>query len=590
MNDLIKEKLKLLPEESGCYLMKDKNGKIIYVGKAKILKNRVKSYFTGAHNAKTTLLVSEICDFDYVTTKSNLECLVLESNLIKEYDPKYNIMLTDDKSYPFILLTSEPDPRLIVIRSLEKRKLKGKVFGPYPDVKSARDTVSLLNRLYPLRKCMIIPKKECLYYHMNMCLAPCINKEVLDYSSYKKSIINFLNGDTKEVLEILKKRMDEASEKMEFENAMEYRDLINSINKTVMKQNASISDYTSRDIFGFFYDDEEISIAVLYQRGGNIVQTYYTRSVIVGDVFDLVQTLLLNFYKDEEEKPKEILVQEEFNFIEINELLGVSVITPQKGRKKELLDMAIKNARRVLEEQKIIYKNKVLKSMDTIEELGKLLNIATPYHIEAFDNSNLYGEYPVSGMVVYKNGRPSKKDYRKYHVKTVVGANDYETMKEVIRRRYTRLKDEGAKFPDLIVMDGGEIQVNACLDVLKELDLDINVMGIKKDDNHKANVIVFKDKNITIDHTSDIYLLLANISQTVHDFAISFFRSSKVRGMFSSRLDGIKGLGPKGKEKLLKHYLSIDAIKNASLEDIMSLGFKQEVAQSILEKLNSDNY
>lgn len=588
MNDLIKEKLKLLPEESGCYLMKDRNGKIIYVGKAKILKNRVKSYFTGAHNAKTTLLVSEICDFDYITTKSNLECLVLESNLIKEYDPKYNIMLTDDKSYPFILLTSERDPRLIVIRSLEKRKLKGKVFGPYPDVKSARDTVSLLNRLYPIRKCANIPNKECLYYHMKMCLAPCINKEELDYSSYKKSIVSFLKGDTSEVLEILKKKMEEASLNLEFEKAIEYRNLIDSINKTVMRQNASISDYTSRDIFGFFYDENEISICVLYQRGGNIVQNYYTRSVIVGDVFDMVQTFFLNFYKDEEEKPKEILVSEEFNFKEVESILSIDILTPLKGQKKELLDMAIKNAKRVLEEERIIYKNKVLKSMDTIEELGNLLGIDTPYYIEAFDNSNLYGEYPVSGMVVYKNGRPSKKDYRKYHVKTVVGANDFETMKEVIRRRYSRLRDESSELPDLIVMDGGEIQVKAATDVINELGLSINIMGIKKDDNHKANVIVFNGKNISVDHTSDVYLLLANISQTVHDFAISFFRSSKVKGMFSSRLDGIKGLGPKGKEKLLKHYLSIDAIKNTSKEDIMSLGFNESLATSILEKLNDD--
>lgn len=588
MNDLIKEKLKLLPEESGCYLMKDRNGKIIYVGKAKILKNRVKSYFTGAHNAKTTLLVSEICDFDYITTKSNLECLVLESNLIKEYDPKYNIMLTDDKSYPFILLTSERDPRLIVIRSLEKRKLKGKVFGPYPDVKSARDTVSLLNRLYPIRKCANIPNKECLYYHMKMCLAPCINKEELDYSSYKKSIVSFLKGDTSEVLEILKKKMEEASLNLEFEKAIEYRNLIDSINKTVMRQNASISDYTSRDIFGFFYDENEISICVLYQRGGNIVQNYYTRSVIVGDVFDMVQTFFLNFYKDEEEKPKEILVSEEFNFKEVESILSIDILTPLKGQKKELLDMAIKNAKRVLEEERIIYKNKVLKSMDTIEELGNLLGIDTPYYIEAFDNSNLYGEYPVSGMVVYKNGRSSKKDYRKYHVKTVVGANDFETMKEVIRRRYSRLRDESSELPDLIVMDGGEIQVKAATDVINELGLSINIMGIKKDDNHKANVIVFNGKNISVDHTSDVYLLLANISQTVHDFAISFFRSSKVKGMFSSRLDGIKGLGPKGKEKLLKHYLSIDAIKNTSKEDIMSLGFNESLATSILEKLNDD--
>lgn len=588
MNDLIKEKLKLLPEEPGCYLMKDKDGKIIYVGKAKILKNRVKSYFTGAHNAKTTLLVSEICDFDFITTKSNLECLVLEINLIKKHDPKYNIMLTDDKTYPYILLTDESNPRLIVIRSLEKKKLKGKVFGPYPDVKSARQTVLFLNRIYPLRKCYKIPKKECLYYHIGQCLAPCIKKIDVDYTPYKKAISSFLNGNTTEVLKELENKMNEASINLEFERAIEYRDMIDSINKTTSKQDISITDYSSKDIIGFYNDSDDLSICVLYLRGGNIVQNYFTTINIVGDLYDLIENFILNFYKDEDIRPKEVIVSGEFDFTSLSDILNLTFTTPLKGHKKELLLMAEKNARRVLEDERTLHKNKVLKSIETIEELGRILGIPTPYHIEAFDNSNLYGEYPVSGMVVYKNGRPSYKDYRKYHIKTVVGANDYETMKEVILRRYKRLKEENAKMPDLIVMDGGEIQVNACLEVLKSLDLNINVMGIKKDDNHKANVIVFNDLNISVDKTSDIYLLLANISQTVHDYAISFFRSTKARGMFSSRLDGIKGLGPKGKEKLLKKFSSIDNIKNSTVEEIMSVGINKEVALAILKKLNEN--
>lgn len=585
MNELIKEKLKLLPEKPGCYLMKDKNNKVIYVGKAKILKNRVRSYFVGAHNAKTTLLVSEICDFDYIITASNLECLVLEINLIKEYDPKYNIMLTDDKTYPYILLTNDKDPRLTVIRTLNKKSVKGKLFGPYPNVVSARKTVEMLNRIYPLRKCAKLPNKECLYYHMHQCLAPCINNEEIDYSIYKKDIIKFLNGDTLDIIKYLTNLMNEASVKLEFENAREYRDLINAINTTTESQKISISDLNSRDIFGVYHDDVDLSICVLYMRNGNIVLNDFVNFPIVGDINDMVSSYILQFYNIDEKKPKEIFIQEEYYSKELEDILNAELIVPQKGKKYEILNMAILNAKEALENKKTIYQNKVLKSINTIEELGKLLGIDTPYHIEAFDNSNLYGEYPVSGMVVYKNGLPSKKDYRKFHVKYVKGANDYETMKEVIYRRYSRLKEENGQMPSLIVMDGGEIQVNACKEVLKQLSLDLNVMGIKKDDNHKANVIVFNDKNIAVSKNSDIYLLLANISQTVHDYAISFFRSTKAKGMFTSRLDGIKNLGPKRKEKLLKHFMSIDNIKNASIDEIEALGFSEELAVDILKHL-----
>ena len=299
----------------------------------------------------------------------------------------------------------------------------------------------------------------------------------------------------------------------------------------------------------------------------------------------MISDFMMQFYSSDMEKPKEIYISDEYYSSELEEFLGVDILTPQKGVKKEILEMAYKNAKEALETKRHIYENKVVKSMNTIEKLGEILGISTPYTIEAFDNSNIFGEYPVSGMVVYKNGRPSKKDYRKYHVKTVVGANDFATMQEIVKRRYERLRDEGKKNPDLIVMDGGEIQVNACKEALKEINIDINVMGIKKDDNHKANVIIFNDKEISIDKTSDVYLLLASISQNVHDFAISFFRSTKGKGMFSSRLDGIKGLGPKGKEKLIKHFVTIDNIKESSIDDIEALGFKEEMAIKILKHL-----
>ena len=334
MNDLIREKLKLLPEEPGCYLMKDKNNKIIYVGKAKVLKNRVRSYFVGAHNAKTTLLVSEICDFDYIITSSNLECLVLEINLIKQYDPKYNIMLTDDKTYPYILLTNEVNPRLLVIRTLNKKSAKGKIFGPYPNVVSARKTVELLNRIYPLRKCSRIPDKECLYYHMHQCLAPCINHELFDYSSYKKDIISFLNGDTKDVIDKLTNLMNEASMRLDFENARDYRDLIEDIKITTAKQKISISDFISRDIFGIYYDENDLSICVLYMRNGNIVQNYYVNFPIVGELSDMISSFMLQFYKIDEEKPKEILIDNKFYNEELEQLLKLDVLVPQKGIKK----------------------------------------------------------------------------------------------------------------------------------------------------------------------------------------------------------------------------------------------------------------
>ncbi len=584
----IKDKLKLLPDSPGCYLMKNKDNKVIYVGKAKILKNRVRSYFIGAHNLKTTKLVSEIVDFDYIITSSELESLVLEINLIKQYDPKYNIMLTDDKTYPYILLTNEAHPRLYVVRNVNSKTKIGKIFGPYPNVNSARKTVEMINRVYPFRKCRIIPKKECLYYHMHQCLGPCINDEKYDYSDYKREVIRFLNGDTKVILNGLESKMEEASVNLDFEKAIEFRDLIEDIKITTLKQKISIGDLTSRDIFGIYFDEENVSICVLYMRNGNIVQNYYTTIPLIGTVEDLISTFLLQYYKTEELKPSEIMINEEFNNIEISNILNVSFVTPQKGKKKEILDMANLNAKESLENKNILHQNKVLKKIETIEKLGELLNINAPYYLEAFDNSNIFGEYPVSAMVVYKNGKPSPKDYRKYHVKTVVGSNDYETMKEVIYRRYLRLKMEDAVLPDLIVMDGGEIQVNACKEVLASINANINVMGIKKDNNHKARAIVFNDMEYEIDKSSDIYLLLANISQTVHDFAISFFRSTKAKGMFSSRLDGVKNLGPKRKEKLLKHFITIDNIKNASLEEFREIGINDELAESIISHLNDN--
>lgn len=583
MNHIIEEKLKLLPDLPGCYQMKDKTGKIIYVGKAKNLKNRVRSYFHGAHNAKTTKLVSEIEDFHYIITASELEAFVLEINMIKEYDPKYNIMLTDDKTYPYIAITNELHPRLIVTRN-KRKKGEARYFGPYPNVKAARSTVDLLNRLYPLRKCYNIPNKECLYYHIHQCLGPCINKEKLDYLEYKNKISRFLNGDAKEILDELSIKMEDASNNLEFEKAIEYRDLIESIQNTIAKQKISINDLTSRDYIAIYKDDDEISINIIITRLGNIVQNHQTIIDLYDSYEDEVFNYLYQFY-ELNNKPKEIsLVGIDSDLFK--DLLDINIVDAKMGKKKEILDMALSNAKFNLENKRNIYKNRVLKKIETIERLGNLLKIATPYRIEAFDNSNLFGEYPVSGMVCYINGKPAPKEFRKYHVKTVEGANDYETMKEVIYRRYFRLLMEDSTLPDLIVMDGGEIQVHAALDVLASLNLDIPVMGIQKDKNHKAAVIFYNDELIELSKNDPIYLLMADISQRVHDFAISFFRSQKAKGFFSSMLDEIEGLGEKRKEALLKYFTTIDNIKNASIEELIKSGMPKNIALNIYNYFN----
>jgi excinuclease ABC, C subunit len=585
MTTIIAEKLKLLPDSPGCYQMRDAQNEIIYVGKAKNLKNRVRSYFHGAHNAKTTRLVSEIVDFTYVITASELEAFVLEINMIKEYDPKYNIMLKDDKTYPYIAITNEEHPRLIVTRNQRKRHL-ARYFGPYPNVRAARTTIDVLNQIYPFRKCFNIPKKECLYYHMHQCLGPCIIKEKLDYSSYKNKVASFLNGDAKDVLKDIVTRMNEAAEQLEFEKAKEYRDLKFAIEDTVAKQKISINDLTSRDYVGVFADEDEISIDILITRQGNIVQNHQTIINKYDSVEDETMNYLLQFYQMNN-KPKEICIKG-FDIEILKNILNVEIYEAKLGKKKEILDMANYNAKFNLENKRNIYKNQVLKKYETVEDLGKLLGIPTPRRMEAFDNSNLYGEYPVSAMVCYIDGKPSPKDFRKYHIKTVVGANDYESMKEVIYRRYLRLVMEEQILPDLIVMDGGEIQVHAAEEVLQSLNLDIAVIGIQKNDKHKASKIFYKENLYDVDKNSSIYLLLADISQRVHDFAISFFRSNKAKGLFSSILDPIPGLGPKRKEELLKYFINIDKIKEASIEDLKKAGMPINLATEIFHYFHKE--
>ena len=586
MREDIKEKLKLVPEVPGCYLMKDQFNTIIYVGKAKNLKRRVSSYFAGAHNAKTTLLVSEICDFEYIVTDSEVESLILEMNLIKNHLPKYNIKLVDDASYPYILLTNEKYPRLLVVREKINKK-KGKYFGPYPSASAARKTALLLNKIYPFRKCSKIPNKECLYYHIGQCLAPCINKNA-DYANEVLKVTKFLKGDIKDVLSLLENKMLEASSKLEFEKALEYKNLISDVKFVAEKQIISSQDLEPRDVLGVYVTDTDISIEILYIRGGAIVANYKTIIPLISDIEEALTQFVLQFYENEAIRPKEVVVA---NFVDnklLEEMLEISFVTPIKGNKKELLSMAENNAKLNYENSRKLYENKVVKKQENIYKLGQLLGIKAPVRIEAFDNSNLFGEYPVSAMVCFVNGVKSPKDFRKYHVKSVVGANDYATMKEVIYRRYYRLLIEDGVMPDLIVMDGGIIQVNACLEILESLALDIPVLGLKKDENHKTNVLYFNGNTIELEKNNDLYLFLANIQETVHEFAISFFRNTKTKGMFMSRLDGIKGLGPKKKEALLKKYITIENIKKLSLEEFKSVGINEELALKVLNHLNTE--
>ncbi len=583
---ILEEKLKLLPDKPGSYQMLDKDGVVIYVGKAKNLKNRVRSYFHGAHNAKTTKLVSEIRDFRYIITESELEAYVLEINLIKEYDPKYNISLTDDKTYPHIALTNEKHPRLIVTRN-KRKKGYARYFGPYPNVFEARLTVDLLNKLYPLRKCNHIPNKPCLYYSLNQCLAPCINKEDIDYSLYKSKISSFLNGDAKDILDKLKNEMEEASNNLEFEKAIEKRNLIEAIEKTIKKQKITINDLTSRDYVGVYVSDDEISINIIITRLGSIVQNHQTIINLYDNLEDEVYNYIIQFY-EETTKPKEI-ASIGISLLDIKDVLGIEYVDVKIGKKKELLDMALYNAKYNLENRRNIYKNTVLKKVETIERLGNLLNIEAPRVIEAFDNSNLFGEYPVSAMVSYVNGKPCPKLFRKYHVKTVVGANDYETMKEVIYRRYYRLLMENSTMPNLIIMDGGKIQVNAASDVIHSLNLNIPILGIQKDDHHKATILYFNEKFIEIDKNDPIFLLISDISQRVHDFAISFFRSTKAKGFFESYLDEIEGLGKKRKELLMTKFITVDAIKKASLDEIIKSGIPKNIALNVYNYFNSED-
>lgn len=586
----IKEKLALLPEKPGCYLMKNKDGQIIYVGKAKVLKNRVRSYFTGSHDGKTQHLVSEIADFEYIVTRSNMEAMLLECNLIKQHHPRYNVMLKDDKTYPFIRITNEAHPRLEVTRKVIKDG--SKYYGPYANAGAANQTKNLLDKLYPLRKCKNIPKKVCLYYHLGQCIAPC--EMEVDPSDYKRmidEIHRFLNGGHSEIRDQLVEKMMSASESLEFEKAKEYRDQIEAIDALMVKQQVTFADQMDRDIFGFYTDKGWMCVQVFHVRQGKLIERNVSMFPYYGNEEEDFMSYVTQFYFEDQVKPKEIYLPDSSDSDSLEEWLGIKVIIPKRGEKRKLVEMANENARLALEEKFQLIARDETRTSQAVRNLGEILGIGTPHRIEAFDNSNIQGTDPVSAMVVFTDGKPDKKEYRKYKIKTVQGPDDYESMREVVRRRYTRLLQDGQPLPELVVIDGGKGHISAAVDVLEnELGLFIPVCGLVKDEKHKTSELLLGDPPIKVELKRDSheFYLLQRIQDEVHRFAITFHRQTRGKTMLYSQLDEIPGIGPKRKQLLLKHFGSIKKMREASLEEYRNLGIGDKLAQEILAKLQSE--
>ena len=583
MNDLIKGKLSLLPPSPGCYLMKNKEGTVIYVGKAKKLKNRVHSYFVGAHDYKTTKLVSEIVDFEYIVTGSEKEALLLEINLIKDYSPQYNIMFMDNTYYPYIQMTNEEHPRLKIVRDAKEKKAKH--FGPFPDATAARETYKLLDRLYPLRKCNHIPKKPCLYYSLNQCLAPCVRDvDQEEYVQIKKEIVKLLNGDTKDKIHELTEKMTKASEELNFEQAKEYRDLITYIQHVTAKQHVQFNDNIDRDILGYYVDHGYLSIQLFFMRHGKLLSRDLNLVPIGVNVQEDLQQFIVSFYQNNT-LPKEVLLPQDVDDEVLKEILDCKILKPQKGNKYSLVQMAIDNARESLEKKfELIQKNEAA-TIGAMKQLGELLQIETPHVIELFDNSNIQGAYAVAGMVCFKDGIPSKKDYRKYKIKTVEGPDDYASMREVI---YYRVLMEGLTPPDMILVDGGLGQIHVAKEVVDSLNMNIKVCGLAKDDKHSTAMLL--DENgtpIPIHPKSELFFLLTRMQDEVHRYAISFHKNVRSKSLFASVLDDIEGIGPKRKKQLLNHFKSVKRMKEASLEELQEL-LPDKVAEELFQSLQED--
>lgn len=592
MNERIKNKLALLPDQPGCYLMKDKNGTIIYVGKAKILKNRVRSYFTGSHNTKTERLVSEIVDFEYIVTESNIEALLLEINLIKKNDPKYNIMLKDDKTYPFLKITNEKYPRLVIARKVLKDKAF--YFGPYPDVGAANETKKILDRLFPLRKCKPSQTKEpCLYYHLGQCLCPYyFNVDPKVYTKIVDEVKGFLNGGHEKVESEIHQKMMLASENMEFEKAAEYRDQIRAIETIMTRQKMTNTDLVDRDVFGYAIDKGWMCVQVFFVRQGKLIERDVSIFPFYNEAEEDFLTYIGQFYQENEHFiPKEVLIPDTIDQLSVEALLDTKVLQPKRGEKKKLVELANKNATVALNERFDLIARKQERTIGAVERLGNAMNIPTPTRIESFDNSNIMGTNPVAAMVVFIDGKPAKKEYRKYKIKTVKGPDDYASMREVIYRRYARVIREGLSLPDLILIDGGKGQVDVAKDVLEnQLGIDIPVAGMAKNEKHKTNELLFGSDLavVPLERNSPEFFLLQRVQDEVHRFAITFHRQLRSKNSFASRLDEIEGLGPKRKKNLLKEFKSLKNITAATVEELQQIGLPKNVAQNVFDKLHEN--
>ncbi len=591
MNDLIRHKLELLPDSPGCYLHKNQYGTIIYVGKAKNLRNRVRSYFRGSHDTKTTALVSEIADFEFIVTESNIEALLLEINLIQENKPRYNIMLKDDKSYPFIKISNERHPRLMITRQV--RKDGGQYFGPYPDVGAANQTLKLLERLYPFRKCKLPENKYCLYYHLGQCLA---HGEQMpsrkDYAQMATEVSQFLTGNDDKIVRQLQEKMQIAASNLEFEKAAEYRDLLQSISTLRTKQRVMAKDLQDRDVFGYYVEKGWMCVQVFFVRQGKLIERTVNLFPYYSEAEEDFLTYLGQFYRNQQHLiPKEVLIPQDIDDEAVNSLVDAKIVKPQRGEKKQLVQLATKNARVSLQQKFHLLEKNLEKTQGAIENIGQLLGIATPVRIEAFDNSNIMGTSPVSAMVVFENGVPNKNEYRKYKIKTVEGPDDYASMREVLYRRYRRVQKEGLTPPDLIIIDGGQGQVKVAKEVIEEeLGMSIPIAGLQKNDKHQTHDLLYGNplRLVSLSRNSQEFFLLQRIQDEVHRFAITFHRQVRSKNSFSSKLDGIEGLGPKRKQVLLKHFKSLTTIQKSSVQEIAEAGIPYKVAQNVKEKLDGE--
>ena len=586
--DYIKKKLALLPTKPGCYLMKNIDNNIIYVGKAKNLKNRVSSYFRGAHNYKTTKLVSEIVDFDYITVNTEKESLILENNLIKKHNPKYNILLKDDKTYPYIEVVNKEIPEVKVVRTLTKTKKQKYLYGPYPNVSAARKVVELINRVFKTKKCASLPKKECLYYHLGECLGYCINKIDKDtMHKMREDIIKFLNGDISDVKQELSLKMQKYSEAQEYEKALEMRDMLKYLDETLAKQKVEIKDLYDIDCFGYYEDSLYITFQVFFVRGAKIVESYYKTLPLIDDPKETFESFIANFYQNKI-VPKEILVPQIVDDNLIAEYLNTNVKVPMRGDKHDLILLANKNAKINQETKLELIKKDEKRTIEANESLKKLLNMSKLDRIELFDNSNLFGTNCVSAMVVFINGKCEKSEYRKYKV-SFDKNDDYGAMREVIYRRYFRVLKDDLVRPDLVIVDGSIGQIKIAKDIIDSLNLNIKVVGLRKNNRHATEALVDLDNVYPVDKHSDLFNYLETMQNEVHNFAISYHKNLRSKSALSSILDNISGVGERRKKELIKKFKTITGIRDAKIEELMEV-VPSSVALALHDALkNYDN-